>query len=298
MSFSFVELQIIVGIADDKTLSEIGEDLYLHQPALSRSIRMAQMRAGLQLTERVGRRIRLTSAGEEVAHAARLVLQEVSDIDFLIDRLRRGDKGSLKIIAAFTPANYILPTVMTKFLQKFPDVDVSLRSASSGEMWDLFTAGRYDLAVIPQHVLPTDWPAIHLYDDPLVFFVGPKSPFAGRPVIEFKDLREATLIGPFFQPHWTQLWSHLTAIGLIVERRVDLVVGEGVKTLVGDGHGVGMLYRAAIRADVEEGRLVEINCPQLRESLSYALVRRRTQPLPIVNEFCSMLQKSLAKRSK
>jgi DNA-binding transcriptional LysR family regulator len=291
MTFNNVELQILVGLAANKTLAEIGEPLYMLQPAVSRALRAAEARAGLQLTERSGRRLILTAAGEEIARSAQRIISQLNEVDDLVQRLQQGESGTLRIVAANTPANYIIPQVLSKFANRFPDVDIKLRAASTADLWTVFLDERYDVAVAPDPAVPSHWPAELLYEDELVLFVSPDFPLASSIEVALSDLSSHTLIGPFFQAHWADMWSRLAAQGLSGQRRIDVMASEAVKRLVEAGGGVGMLYRSAIAREDAEGTLVVLPCPEISERLRYVLVQRHThRPLPVTNGFCAMLR--------
>ena len=69
-------LRCFVGVADQLSFSRASEQIGLSQPALSRQVRALEDELGMPLFDRVGRRIKLTSGGEELAARARLLLQD------------------------------------------------------------------------------------------------------------------------------------------------------------------------------------------------------------------------------
>jgi DNA-binding transcriptional LysR family regulator len=96
---SLLELQILVAQDDDKTLSQIARELYLKHPSISRALHSAERKTGVPLAEHVGRRLRLTSAGVELASHARNTLARYDDLDRMMEDLRDGQAGTVRMLA-------------------------------------------------------------------------------------------------------------------------------------------------------------------------------------------------------
>jgi DNA-binding transcriptional LysR family regulator len=240
MSLSPTDLQILVALLDGRTLAEIGEEMYLTQSAVSRALRLAEQKAGVQLLERWGRRLRLTPAGVQIAEQAHGVLAQLSQIDWLLEDMHSGKGGRLRLISSTAPGNYVLPAAVGEFLRKLPGAEVELRVLPPSDMWQTFLDEGYDVAVGPVGVGPQpvdrgDLVVEALYEDELVFFVAPESPLAAKVNLHWDDLRSQTLIGPFGEPYWPQLWEHLTHQGFTAAKRVSLLGLEGVKLVVEAG---------------------------------------------------------------
>jgi DNA-binding transcriptional LysR family regulator len=299
MSLSPTELHILVALLNGRTLAEIGEEMYLTQSAVSRALRLAEQKSGVQLLERYGRRLRLTPAGIQVAEQAQSVLAQLSQIDRLLDDMQSGRGGRLRLISSTAPGNYVVPIAVGEFLRMLPGAEVELRVLPPSDMWQTFLDEGYDLAVGPIGVGPQpvdrgDLVVEALYEDELVFFVAPGSPLAEKAELQWEDLHSQTLIGPFGEPYWPQLWEHLTHQGFRTAKRVSLLGLEGVKLVVEAGGGVGVIFGAAVRREFADGRLIPLRIGDLSLPLSYYLVTRRLrQPRPIVDQFRTLLVRSV-----
>jgi len=295
MSLSPADLHILVALRQGRTLAEIGDEMYLTQSAVSRALRLAEQKSGVQLLERHGRRLRLTSAGMQLAEQAQNALVQLSEIDRLLEDMQSGRGGRLRLISSTAPGNYVLPLAVGEFLRTMPGAEVELRVLPPSDMWQTFVEEGYDLAVGPVGVGPQpvdrgDLAVEALYEDELVFFVAPSSPLAQKPELAWNDVRSQTLIGPFGEPYWAQLWEHLTHRGFSAAKRVSLLGLEGVKLVVAAGGGVGVIFGAAVRREVTAGQLVPLRITDLSLPLSYYLVTRRLrQPRPIVDQFRGLL---------
>jgi DNA-binding transcriptional LysR family regulator len=89
-------LRYFVSVAEAASVSKAALRVHICQPALSRQIRDLEMELGLRLFDRIGRRIQLTTEGEDLLRASRDVLAQA---EALMERARSlviGDTGLLR----------------------------------------------------------------------------------------------------------------------------------------------------------------------------------------------------------
>lgn len=290
MTFSLLELQVLIGLAMGKTLAQVGEEVHLGQPAISKVVRAAERKANLPLVEHRGRRLVLTTAGNEVAREAQLVLSQLHRLDSVVEYLRGGAGGPLRLLATNTPANYMLPAVVGAFQRQFPQAQVALAVGSDREIVQLFLQGDFDLAIAPQRDYPDSLLVEALYDEPITFFVGPSSALAKQSHVTWADVSRETIVGPFSEPYWADFFHNLARRGFRTDQRLELRAVEGVKRLVESGIGVGVLFRSAVSREFADGRLHPLSIENLHHAQPFCLVRRRhARPLAIAEEFRSFL---------
>jgi LysR family hydrogen peroxide-inducible transcriptional activator len=261
------------------TVAVIGAALDLGQPSVSRTLHAAEQKAGLALVTRQGRRLALTPAGAEVARAAQAIVAQVRELDTLLAAMRAGTGGPVRLLATLTPASYVLPAVIGEFLQAFPSAQIELQVVTVDEVWSSFLGKPYDLGVVPRAAHPDGVHLEWLYDDPIVFFVGPDSPLAAREQVSLDDFRGETIIGPSTETYWAQIFQELARRGFSIPRQIDLRAAEGVKRLVEVGGGVGVLFGSALKRELAEGRLHALRIADPALSQGFCLAQRESVPL-------------------
>ncbi|HZU05675.1 MAG TPA: LysR family transcriptional regulator [Chloroflexota bacterium] len=295
MSFTFVELQILIGLSQGKTLAEIGAELYLGQPAISKILHALELKAGLPLLERHGRKLGLTPAGAEVARAAQAAVAQLQGLERLVETMRAGQSGPLRLAATNTPGNYVLPPIIGEFLQQFPGTQLVLRVVSVEHLWNFLLNEWYDFAIGPLAAHPEGLQLQPLYEDTIVFFVAPRSRLARQPSVSWEAIQQETLIGPFSLPYWAQLFEQLGRRGITLSRCIDLRALEGVKRLVEAGAGIGVLFGAALRREFEEGRLRPLALADPALTQTFCLIQRQDAQLaPIARRFRDFLLRRLS----
>ena len=142
------ELDYIVTVADEGSISRAAEKLFMAQSSLSQAVRLIEQDLGTSVFVRTARGVRPTAAGEAFISHARQILQqyrearsEASDIENL--------KGGTIIFGISTyRGTYLLPPVLKKFHERYPKVHVEISEMDSIDLENQILAGILDLALI------------------------------------------------------------------------------------------------------------------------------------------------------
>ena len=285
-----MDLQILVRLRDGMTQAQIGNELGIEQPAVSKSVRAAEARLGMPLVQTTGRRVSLTSVGRELAQAGTSVLLQLQSVDDLVESLRAGRSGHTRIIASSTPGTYVLPKMIAGFLQEYPDAQIDIDVIPMMHIWDAFVSGGYDLAFAPRLPFVGDVSVEAAYVDPVLFFTAPGHRLAGRPGVTMDDLREEQLVGKFTEDYWGHVYYDLRQHGNAFAKTIDLNSAEAVKRIVASGVGVGMLFASSLEAEAGRGELVPLNIAEPHYQQSYFFVRPSAGSSPLAELLCDYLK--------
>jgi DNA-binding transcriptional LysR family regulator len=285
-----VDLQILVRLRDGMTQAQIGNELGIEQPAVSKSVRAAEARLGMALVRTSGRRVSLTSVGRELAQAGTRVLLQLQSVDDLVESLRAGRSGHTRIIASSTPGTYVLPKMIAGFLQEYPDAQIDIDVIPMMHIWDAFVSGGYDLAFAPRLPFVGAVSVEPAYVDPVVFFTAPAHRLAGRADVSMDDLRQEHLVGKFTEDFWGHVYYDLRQHGNAFAKTIDLNSAEAVKRVVASGVGVGMLFASSLEAEAIRGQLVPLNIVEPHFQQSYFFVRPLSGSSPLAELLCDYLK--------
>lgn len=125
-------VRTFVAVADVGTVSKAAKQLHVAQPALSRQIANLEDELGIKLFDRVGRRLILTSDGEQILVECRALLNHARAIGEQAQVLRRGDVGVLHVSASPHLIEGIFPEFLRDYAQRYPSVQVRLVDAAAG----------------------------------------------------------------------------------------------------------------------------------------------------------------------
>jgi len=170
-------LRTFVEVADLGTVSKAALRLRISQSALSRQISDLEYECGFKLFDRIGRRLFLTTRGEELLGDCRGVLAQVGSLGERIELLKRGDSGVLKVAAPPQTIESVLSGFLPRFGKRLPNVRVKLTEALGMDQVPMLERGdvhigiRHDQGVNPWFesiLLPFDdvlagfHPSLHL----------------------------------------------------------------------------------------------------------------------------------------
>jgi DNA-binding transcriptional LysR family regulator len=306
MSLTIVELRLLRGLVAGKSVDDLGAEFGLDAFGVVRAVRAAEARTRLKLVTIDGRRMIATPVAEHVASAANRLVAQMNGLDQFISALRVRQSGPIRVLAAYTPINYVLPKLLGRFMRKHPYAEFQLQGPSASppdwatarkNLAELFLGGTYDFAVLPVlPQLPEPLLAEALYDDVAVFFASPKHPLFGRGDLTLNDLRDEAVAGMFIETMWADIAGYLAGELFTHPQQITLHSSEAVKRVVAAGVGVGVLLYSAIRDEVERGTLGVLVVPQAEVfQRKFALVRHPDAPAsPLALEFCRFLREQLA----
>jgi LysR family cys regulon transcriptional activator len=129
-------------------VSEAAEVLFTSQPGVSKQIKLLEDELGVIVFERSGKRLTaITEPGKRVLEIAERVLQEAGNIKRVGEEYASGDSGSLAIATTHTQARYALPLVVKSFIERHPEVRLSMHQGSPTQIAEWTIKGEADIAI-------------------------------------------------------------------------------------------------------------------------------------------------------
>jgi LysR family cys regulon transcriptional activator len=134
--------------ASELNISRAAEVLFTSQPGISKQIRQLEEELGVEIFQRNGKHLKaLTPAGERIVQSAREVLQRLDGIRAIADEFTDENKGSLSIATTHTQSRYMLPPVIQRFIQRYPDVSLHMHQGTPMQVSELAARGSADFAI-------------------------------------------------------------------------------------------------------------------------------------------------------
>lgn len=124
------QLKYFIEVAEREHVSEAAEHLHVAQSAVSRQIANLEDELGVQLFEREGRNVKLTPIGKIFLTHSQSILKSVDRAVEQVSAYLDPERGSIKIGFPTSLASHLLPTVISAFKEKYPNVRFQLRQGS------------------------------------------------------------------------------------------------------------------------------------------------------------------------
>lgn len=129
-------------------LSEAALALHTSQPGISKQIRQLEDELGVDILVRHGKRVvEITEPGKLILGIAERMLKDVENLKHVAHEYSSEDSGALVIATTHTQARYALPSVVSRFAQRYPKVRLSLRQGGPQQIADLVKSGEADIAI-------------------------------------------------------------------------------------------------------------------------------------------------------
>jgi LysR family transcriptional regulator, low CO2-responsive transcriptional regulator len=287
------QLTSFLTVAREGSISGAAERLYVTQPSVSAAIASLAREVGADLTERSGRGIALTPAGEAFRTYVEDVLGLLEQGTRAAREVAERSRRTLRLVAVATAAEYVVPPLLRTFAADHPEIDVSLEVANRARVFervlstgaDIAVAGRPpgDDRVIGEPFLPNELIVIASADDKLV---GPRSVAPERLGERTWLLREEgsgtrQLVMEFLDSH-----------GLTPPLRT-LGSNGSIKQAVQLGLGLSLQSRVAVEEELATGRLGRVAVRGgLPERQWYVLRSAIVQPREPVRQFLEFLREA------
>ncbi len=185
-------MRIFLEVCRTMNVTRAAENLYMTQPAVSRSIREIEKNYGVRLFERLNQRLYLTESGRRMhAYAVHIV----DTFDRMEREMTDGDeRGILRVGASITLGNYDLPALIQKMRQEKPELRVQATVANAGTLEDMLLDNRLDIALIEGAVTSKELVTNPFAQDKLLLILPPDHELTRKNTLFLSDLMRYDLL--------------------------------------------------------------------------------------------------------
>jgi len=258
------------------TVSRAAEALFLSASSVSLQLSALEKELGARLLERTRPRLALTREGQMLYDLARPLIEGVESLDQQFRTQRQGlDAGEVTIAAGASTIQYLLPTLVRDFRERFPDVRLQLANVTGKDGLALLRSDQVDFAFGSMLDVPHDlsYEPVQWFDPMLILPL--EHPLAGKAEIVLEDLSPFGLILP------PQRLTTYRLVDLVFQQRrvpyrVAIEVGgwEVIKQYVAMGLGISIVTGICI-TEHDRSRLAVRNMRRYFPQRSYGVVVRK-----------------------
>lgn len=129
-------------------VTHAAKHLHTSQPGISRYVKMLERELGVDIFVRDKKRIAsLTPVGYSIYAAAKRALNETENVKRVVSEFLSGDVGDLTVATSHTHARYSLPSVIERFIERFPRVRLRLRQGNLSQISQWVSTGEADISI-------------------------------------------------------------------------------------------------------------------------------------------------------
>ncbi|SFN80777.1 DNA-binding transcriptional regulator YeiE [Xenorhabdus japonica] len=271
MRITLRQLEIFAEVLKSGSTTRASQQLALSQSAVSASLTDLEGQLGVQLFDRVGKRLVTNEHGRLLYPKALALLEQAGEVE----QLFKLELGALRLAASSTIGNYMLPEMLARYRQDYPETPLELNISNTEDVIKAVVEFRVDLGLIEglchdPELITQSW-----MEDELIIFSSPESPLLQRE-LSVEDLIKAPWILREKGSGTREVLDHLL-FSQMPRFNIAMELGnsEAIKHAVQYGMGISCLSRRVVQEQLKNGTLSELVIPRLSLNRTLYLIYHR-----------------------
>ena len=289
MNQNLSSYRIFYTVANTGNISKAAKELYISQPAISKSIQKLEESVGCKLFSRSSRGVVLTDEGK-------LLYEHVSEAFETLtmgeEKLKRSIElgvGHLKIGVSSTLCKYLLLPYLKEFIRQNPHISISISCQSTNDTLKLLEDNKIDIGLIgkPENLKNIHFDFLEEIEDIFVAAKDYLRNLKARGIQKDHILQSSTLM-LLNKNNMTRQYidDYLQENQIIIKDSIDISDMDLLIDFARIGVGVACVIKNFVREDLENGTLVEIplGFPIHKREVGFAY-KTTTKPSKSLAEF-------------
>ena len=249
-------LKIFCTVAENGSLVAAADKVHLTPSAISHSLKSLETELGCRLFERVGKKMALNHAGEQLLAQVQGPLAALDSAGEAIKRLGKWGQTRLRIGASQTICEHLLPLVFRELKTNNPSLELNVLAADTPKLVELLQQNKVDLALGISPANPVGLAVRPVFRDELMFAFSPAHPWAkGGPLAHEEICRQ-----PFMLYSRSSLTAHLMEdyfhkLDMSLNITMELASVAAIVKLVSLNLGVSILAPWTLEEELKNGSL-------------------------------------------
>ncbi len=251
-------LVLFADVIDSGSFSSAAKNRGVNRSLVSKQIANLEEELGLRLLHRTTRSLSMTDAGHSVFEHARSVRHQLLETDALVDSIREGVNGELRISSTTHFGRLHVMPVIKLLVNEYPGLNIDLRLE---DRYVDIVGERFDVAVRVTDPVDSSLVARKLTDNPLILVASPcyLEKFGCPQTIE--DLNQHRFAVYAGENGPISSWAYHKGSEIVnFEMNVKLKANDGYALLRSalDGLGISLLPRFVSCNELAAGQLVQV----------------------------------------
>ena len=280
------QLEAFVQVAEGGSFSKAAKDLFLTQPTVSAHISSLEKELNVRLFIRNTKEVNLSDDGRELYKYAKQMIDLQKKIEERFSAKKEAGKHCISIAASSIPAQYLLPKVLLRFNEKFPDEQLKIIESDSSEVVTKVVDHMVDVGFTGTVLEKKHCKYLPFYKDELVIVTPSSAKYLKLQADSLDDIswikKESFIMREEGSGTRKEAEKQLQNAGINIESlNVIASIGnqEAIKKSVRQGMGISVMSRLAAEDEIETGRLLIFPIPGASEGRDINLVYNKNYEL-------------------
>jgi len=297
------QLEIFCKVVELGSFSKAGEAIYLTQPTISEHIKSLEDHLDVRLLDRMGRDVVPTKAGEILYRYAKKILELRVEAKQVIENFSGKMAGEITIGGSNIPGEYVLPHLLGKFKDNYPNISICLRIGDTKEIIEQVLNNRIEMGIVGAKTQDRRLQYSEFIKDELILVVPSIHPWKSRTSIRPEELKDQPFISRergsgtriTMEKALHDIGINLNTLKVIAEMGSTEAIRQGIKA----GIGISILSKRAVEDELKVRMLREVNIQGLKFIRYFYIVfhKGRTKS-PLVEAFIAFLMENTSSNVK
>ncbi|MBQ8279323.1 MAG: LysR family transcriptional regulator [Roseburia sp.] len=261
MNQNLSSYRIFYTVAKTGNISKAAKELYISQPAISKSIQKLEESVGCKLFARSSRGVVLTDEGQLLFNHVSEAFETLTIGEEKLKRSIELGVGHLKIGVSNTLCKYLLLPYLKEFIRQKPHITISISCQSTNETLKLLEDNKIDIGLIgrPETLKNIHFDFLAEIEDSFVATKDYIRNLLARGVAKDQILQNATLM-LLDKNNMTRQYidDYFLENEIHVKDSIDISDLDLLIEFSKIGVGVGCVIKNFVKKELEEGSLIEI----------------------------------------
>jgi len=288
-------LKVFQSVAHNLSFTKASNELFITQPAITKHIKELESEFEVKFFDRVGNKIILTEAGSVLLSYADHIFSLHNELKFELSQLKGNLEGNLRLGASTTIAQYVIPSALATFVDRFPEITLSLTNGNTEDIEQRLLKHEIDIGIVEGKPTNSDIRYTPFLNDELLVFTSAQNTIFPNSISNDEFIKLPLILrergsGTLEIIEKSLKHYHISPKSL----NVLLYLGstEAIKSFIKTGNGVGIVSRFAIEQELSSNIFRLINTPSLKfHRQFYFISPQGPEPVGIVKSFLHFLQR-------
>ncbi|CAL2080533.1 LysR family transcriptional regulator for metE and metH [Tenacibaculum sp. 190524A02b] len=186
--------RLIKTIADEGSIANSSERLFLTQSALSHQLKDLEERLGFKVFHRSRNKWKLTNEGVELYNLANTLFNAIDDGFSKIKNIKEGARGTIKLSAECQSFFHTIPGFIQKMGMLYPEIEVDLTLGATQQTISQVISNEIDIAIVVSKPVSEELTSIKIYDDEIFAVIHKESLYNQYNYLEASHFLDAHLL--------------------------------------------------------------------------------------------------------
>jgi DNA-binding transcriptional LysR family regulator len=288
-------LKVFQSVAQNLSFTKASNELFVTQPAITKHIKELESEFEVKLFDRIGNKIFLTEAGSILLSYADHIVSLHNEAKFEISQLKGNLEGNIRLGASTTIAQYVIPSALAKFNERFPEIKLSLINGNTERIEQRLLKNEIDIGIVEGKPTNSDIRYSTFLNDELLVFAAAQNIIIPKTVSNEEFIKLPLVLRERGSGTLEIIEKGLQQYKISPKHlNVLMFLGstEAIKSFVKTGNGVGIVSRFALEQELSNNIFRLINTPSIKfHRQFYFISPKGPEPVGLAKLFLNFVQK-------